>query len=275
MTELLGSTTVSIHAPGRGATTGAGDFPPRLPSFNSRTREGCDHQAQDTTKTSATFQFTHPGGVRHQAQDTPKTSRTFQFTHPGGVRPLRAYLAGQYLCVSIHAPGRGATCYHVCKAQGAPRFQFTHPGGVRRLVAQMTLTEIQFQFTHPGGVRLSSYLRRKASPLFQFTHPGGVRHQAQDTPKTSRTFQFTHPGGVRPLRAYLAGQYLCVSIHAPGRGATCYHVCKAQGAPRFQFTHPGGVRRHSPIRSDIASRFQFTHPGGVRHASAVCSPGRT
>ena len=56
---------VSIHAPGRGATSAIG-----LPASLSR------------------FQFTHPGGVRLAgAVEDSEVATWFQFTHPGGVRP--------------------------------------------------------------------------------------------------------------------------------------------------------------------------------------------
>ena len=59
-------TDVSIHAPGRGATSlGVGGAFSRK-SFNSRTREGCDSYSCFKECHSIQFQFTHPGGVRHR-----------------------------------------------------------------------------------------------------------------------------------------------------------------------------------------------------------------
>ena len=77
---------VSIHAPGRGATT----------SISSSSRW------------VMMFQFTHPGGVRRQARLSLLRRRRFNSrtregcdaTQEGRPTPLR---------VSIHAPGRGAT----------------------------------------------------------------------------------------------------------------------------------------------------------------------
>ena len=56
--------TVSIHAPGRGATS-------HIMSIVA----------------SFTFQFTHPGGVRLLSTPRNTLELLFQFTHPGGVRP--------------------------------------------------------------------------------------------------------------------------------------------------------------------------------------------
>ena len=78
---------VSIHAPGRGATSEVSSaekerilFQFTHPGgvrqddaialqelskgFNSRTREGCDLTWDELAKFSVPFQFTHPGGVR-------------------------------------------------------------------------------------------------------------------------------------------------------------------------------------------------------------------
>ena len=63
-----------------------------------------------------------------------------------------------------------------------------------------------------------------AALVFQFTHPGGVRPLASCFQRSPLLFQFTHPGGVR--RDSLARRVgrARVSIHAPGRGATCVEV---------------------------------------------------
>ena len=78
---------VSIHAPGRGATSLAEARDLSAYRFNSRTREGCDLTNHNQTKRLCLFQFTHPGGVRH----------------------LAGQAADIVPAVSIHAPGRGAT----------------------------------------------------------------------------------------------------------------------------------------------------------------------
>ena len=68
--ESLGirSPQVSIHAPGRGATPVVHTVRRRTLGFNSRTREGCDVQADEIIYLRTLFQFTHPGGVRLKRQ---------------------------------------------------------------------------------------------------------------------------------------------------------------------------------------------------------------
>ena len=127
-----GTATVSIHAPGRGATSSSA----RVRSY-------------------ARVSIHAPGrGATTLRGYCPPVSRMFQFTHPGGVRPLlqrpmqRAWcgfnsrtregcdysplnIVTSSFSVSIHAPGRGATQSAVAK-RSPTLFQFTHPGGVRR-----------------------------------------------------------------------------------------------------------------------------------------------
>ena len=62
--SITALTSVSIHAPGRGATTRYALYRCPRTSFNSRTREGCDVIVVSSHGRSSGFQFTHPGGVR-------------------------------------------------------------------------------------------------------------------------------------------------------------------------------------------------------------------
>ena len=235
------------------------------PSFNSRTREGCDQKQaevqgclrvsihapgrgatefKEATHLGYEFQFTHPGGVRQEHYLASETLAGFQFTHPGGVRP--------------------GVRRSVCLLVGL--FQFTHPGGVRPFVRPSLDTHVQFQFTHPGGVRrylysvwvfrvkvsihapgrgatfslidsflypdvsihapgrgATIYIRRCAvlTSCFNSRTREGCDSKLQTLPAYKSQFQFTHPGGVRLPAGVGRSQAEWVSIHAPGRGATC------------------------------------------------------
>ena len=87
-----------------------GTTPASMPSFNSRTHEGCDVNRNRPSKGKGKFQFTHPRGVRHR-----------HMRRAGGEVPVSihaptrgATLSQMYhffkCFVSIHAPTRGATC---------------------------------------------------------------------------------------------------------------------------------------------------------------------
>ena len=78
--------TVSIHAPGRGATK----------------LDGTDGQVMVVS-------IHAPGrGATFQSISFVCLS-LFQFTHPGGVRRVKGFQMVSECPVSIHAPGRGAT----------------------------------------------------------------------------------------------------------------------------------------------------------------------
>ena len=84
--KYWGLETVSIHAPGRGATV-------LLASHLQH----------------AWVSIHAPGRGATHLVPLVVMDQAFQFTHPGGVR-LSVYVCGEHtLWVSIHAPGRGAT----------------------------------------------------------------------------------------------------------------------------------------------------------------------
>ncbi len=99
---------VSIHAPARGATSRGLSCIAPYPSFNPRTREGCDpHRACEAGRVM--FQSTHPRGVRRSRRTTKPALDRFQSTHPRGVRHRSLCWLVIWMRVSIHAPARGAT----------------------------------------------------------------------------------------------------------------------------------------------------------------------
>ena len=107
--SLGGGVGVSIHAPGRGATL-------RVISSRSlsvvsihapgRGATSLQQPAQRVRKVS----IHAPGrGATMSNNFCTFTMSEFQFTHPGGVRRLRVISSRSLSVVSIHAPGRGAT----------------------------------------------------------------------------------------------------------------------------------------------------------------------
>ena len=91
LASFLASSSVSIHAPLRGATL----------------------QSTAIKSSSGTFQSTHPCGGRHCISMYSAESSLFQSTHPCGVRQMSGPPGKKEDEVSIHAPLRGAT-YAVC-----------------------------------------------------------------------------------------------------------------------------------------------------------------
>ena len=210
---------VSIHAPGRGATVFTRTPQPTRSSFNSRTREGCDGFA-GRGSACCVVSIHAPGRGATQIRTHCGGAHAFQFTHPGGVRlgylPFKVFVSSfnsrtREGCdciafavhlvskVSIHAPGRGATCTRLLPLRRHACFNSRTREGCDPLHLAYEDPDLTFQFTHPGGVRLTRIPIEFHRDGFQFTHPGGVRLNISQTNATTIWFQFTHPGGVRPM----------------------------------------------------------------------------
>ena len=122
-------------------------------SFNPRTRTGCDKCWTSSVSLVSRFQPTHPHGVRHSGLGygfmevcfNPRTRTGCDFeesrdaitllsfnprTRTGCDCSMCAFAACQ-ICVSTHAPARGATTEEH-RELAEVLFQPTHPHGVRR-----------------------------------------------------------------------------------------------------------------------------------------------
>ena len=148
------ASSVSIHAPTRGATSGLLSIQYLFRCFNPRAHAGRDWE--------------------YGVMVSVKTQ--FQSTRPRGARPSAPVEKVEEVCVSIHAPTRGAT--RLSAAQGRtprcfnPRAHAGRDGYVTGGVSALLV----FQSTRPRGARQSfaSWLL-SASP-FQSTRPRGARH---------------------------------------------------------------------------------------------------
>ena len=213
--------SVSIHAPGRGATRARRGLSALDACFNSRTREGCDGWRQYQRSGCKLFQFTHPGGVRLFIHRSDLGGQTFQFTHPGGVRPTPRMLSCPttrgfnsrtregcdalgadcprcHRGVSIHAPGRGATAYLRVHRGGLHGFNSRTREGCDLHPATVRSWEQGFNSrTREGCDDLPKSRHSNSSPVSIHAPGRGATRSAKDGCSTS-----------------------LVSIHAPGRGAT-------------------------------------------------------
>ena len=165
---------VSIHAPGRGATIilicNRQDL---VVSIHAPGR-GATSQSEVHLEIFE-FQFTHPGGVRHYniTRDTWDAQSFNSRTREGcDIRPTYTdYNGGGF----NSRTREGCDGLHPYPTAHQEQFQFTHPGGVRR-VRWERLSLLR---------RFNSRTREGCDPL----------HLAYEDPDL--TFQFTHPGGVR------------------------------------------------------------------------------
>ena len=232
--------------------------------------------------------------------------REFQFTHPGGVRRVFFASDAAKTMVSIHAPGRGATCLRTFVHLLHDSFNSRTREGCDLSVLPVMCHSVLFQFTHPGGVRLAIADTLKAQEMgfnsrtregcdglhrhhqrlttqFQFTHPGGVRLLEYDGKSYKRLFQFTHPGGVRQQYPQLELFAIGVSIHAPGRGATfglvtgglTYHVSIHAPGRGATVSTSTSISAQASFNSRTREGCDCTRPyiGDMCHVS-IHAPGR-
>ena len=102
--------SVSIHAPGRGATHISHHTPPMQKSFNSRTREGCDAVGLLDDRHTFAVSIHAPGrGATQPYSSALFLTLGFNSRTREGCDDSIANIARSERVVSIHAPGRGAT----------------------------------------------------------------------------------------------------------------------------------------------------------------------
>ncbi len=129
------STTVSIHAPARGATENKEGF------------------LQEWL-----FQSTRPQGARHTIFKHFCKYIMFQSTRPQGARRYRLVDRKTEIFVTIHAPARGATAPSVQRAKAKLRFNPRARKGRDKAVVRLVLPAQLFQSTRPQGARPDSYV---------------------------------------------------------------------------------------------------------------------
>ena len=163
------------------------------------------------------FQFTRPRGVRRASRPPERRLLPFQFTRPRGVRrasrpPERRLLP----------------------------FQFTRPRGARRALSVRRRCPSGFNSRAREGRDRRFCSQRGASIRFQFTRPRGARQTLRCYPRrTDRRFNSRAREG-RDVDALSRLALICVSIHAPARGATPRDKVHLNGT--------GGVSIHAPAR---------------------------
>jgi len=261
---LLNVTTVSIHAPARGAT-GEAEIDNLVREFQSTHPHGVRPTIFKYNIWIIRFQSTHPHGVRHiilplwrrccRFNPRTRTGCDFPFffavvnnqsfnprTRTGcDQAAIEDYLAA---LISIHAPARGATVKR--NDYQIPRgFQSTHPHGVRRSFS-LVCKIIQNCFN--PRTRTGCDLCRKHS----------LKLEQCFNPRTRTGCDYVHREHCNPP---------AVSIHAPARGATCVKASIMTGDNSFNPRTRTGCDTKKPLSDGHPTSFQSTHPHGVRQAN--------
>ena len=189
-------------------------------SFNSRSRAGSDTHTQGREGHSPCFNSRSRAGSDTGGYQTLPDFQRFNSRSRAGSDLIGAGDSAPGI-VSIHAPVRGAT-------RTTDNKDFSDNVSIHAPVR--------------GATALQTTMTKKAR-VFQFTLPCGERRRQKNmTREQCEKFQFTLPCGERPNDLASLVDLLCVSIHAPVRGATFVSKRNKTRLIKFQFTLPCGER---------------------------------
>ena len=170
-------------------------FPGRWHGFNSRARKRRDMTTSLVAFLGRSFNSRARKRRDHLFPIAPGLTGRFN-SRARKRRDRAAMLFENRICVSIHAPARGATDAgqaHIWDGM----FQFTRPQEARLLIRRSRLRLLSFQFTRPQEARLQR--------LYELDARGGFNSRARKRRdgvsrqgRRSRVFQFTRPQEARP-----------------------------------------------------------------------------
>ena len=213
-------TSVSIHAPARGATRGETRPGQGDRGFNPRPRAGGDGDFVDAS-----------GYGLFVSIHAPARGATV------ALRPV-----GGRVVVSIHAPARGATT-NQCHPSAAPaRFNPRPRAGGDALISDLWPAVALFQSTPPRGGRPRWRAIWRDHGQFQSTPPRGGRPRVVTAGRGAGAFQSTPPRGGRPE----------VSLHYNGSWA--FQSTPPRGGRRWRQSAcrpPGGFNPRPRAGGDL------------------------
>ena len=134
--------------------------------------------------------------------------------------------------VSIHAPGRGATACRSSLCMSVSRFNSRTREGCDDRHSCTSYISRGFNSRTREGCDPSRLFGLYSCQRFNSRTREGCDWDRWQADKIKSQFQFTHPGGVRPMEAPQKGSLGTVSIHAPGRGATVWCKVAYYGADK-------------------------------------------
>ena len=177
---------------------------------------------------------------------------------------ILSYKDDKCICVSIHAPTRGATtCSQPVLLRWSRFNPRTHEGCDSGRTVLFSISVVSIHAPTRGATELS--WKQLIALMFQSTHPRGVRQKHRDWLLPDPEFQSTHPRGVR--LDICCDQVKFDNGFNPRTHEGCDWVplIITWLINTFQSTHPRGVRPPFVRYGIEHNEFQSTHPRGVRH----------
>ena len=166
--------------------------------FNPRPRTGCDTLTLTLAPSLTAFQSTHPHGVRRESLRRRSNRPPVSIHAPARGATTLHSAAGQRHNVSIHAPARGATTTDVGQGVGGTVSIHAPARGATRLRLRKPQRPPRFNPRTRTGCDCRGVVCMAHELLFQSTHPHGVRLKGDVADTHEAMFQSTHPHGVRP-----------------------------------------------------------------------------
>ena len=125
------------------------------------------------------------------------------------------------ICISIHAPARGATCLCHIDSPYLRNFNPRSREGSDNIMIQIFLTYANFNPRSREGSDLHSAVSVSAAdPHFNPRSREGSDSITRPIASTTSSFQSTLPRGERRKLRFVISKSIPISIHAPARGAT-------------------------------------------------------
>jgi len=167
------------------------------------------------------FQSTRPCGARPQHVARPHTDQDVSIHAPlrGATSELSAP-RNTVMDVSIHAPLRGATGYGRAGRTNTNVSIHAPLRGATFRITNICMIWVEFQSTRPCGARQIEITVLVPTYQFQSTRPCGARRSLSVYASYHLRFNPRAPAGRDRLQVMQSVWRLCVSIHAPLRGAT-------------------------------------------------------
>ncbi len=222
LTKIAEVNGISIHAPAKGATSGRNRRRHRGPKFQStlprreRRRASCPSPRRSRYFNPRSREGSDAAGLHTAAPVRHFNPRSRE----GSDVPQDLHLLSA-LCISIHAPAKGAT-WQAVRSRRVSHFNPRSREGSDRIAEPGTYDVASISIHAPAkGATIQPFWTAERSPVFQSTLPRRERRDIP-TPKVTPRHEISIHApakGATPLASEVK-QQLSISIHAPAKGAT-------------------------------------------------------
>ena len=238
-------TTISIHAPAKGATLSFDDIRKHIISFQSTLPRRERPQTAPQGQAHSHFNPRSREGSDLAANGLLTSGLTISIHAPAKGATLQPFALLLGRCISIHAPAKGATHY-ATPAPVLAGFQSTLPRRERPVALSLISFSRSFQSTLPR--RSDQHHRRAVRNTVDFNHAPrrSDDFRARLLPDTI-SIHAPAKGATDPNKPEDAA--IPISIHAPAKGATLFRSYAPQTS---------AISIHAPAKGATSSGLYFS-----------------